>query len=406
MKPLLITLLAVMMPMVGLPASVQANHQKTRVEVNIWLHGAPEIQPIKDLENLVGVKFNGAKWYENWDDPWRPHIPNGYHSNGYIPEMTWQPMLKQPDGSYLGVANDDIVAGVYNSYLDTMSAQVKSLPYRLRIAYAAEFNGWWNPWGLGKVGNTTENHKTAWRYIVNRFKANGVTNVDWIWTPNADPFNLTPSFASMYPGNDYVTYFGLDGYNFSTTNGPYWMSFDQVFQSSYNQLQAIAAKDVYLIEVGSVEVGGDKPAWIKDMFEKLETGYSRIKGITWWNVAYPQYDMRIQTSEASRIQFAKSVNGTPAAPPTVPATGQGATTGKTNQSAAAPPKTEDPAVPAPLPDPADQGFSLPSIVRQLTPDRSTLLVGGAALLLFVLTAFSFVVTHIALNRAQKHAPKP
>ena len=406
MKQWLVILLAGIVTVMSFPVSADANHQKTRVEVNIWLHGAPDIQPIKDLESLVGVKFNGAKWYENWDDPWRPHIPNGYHANGYIPEMTWQPMLKQPDGSFKGVANDDIVAGAYDSYLDTMSAQVKSLPYRLRIAFAAEFNGDWNPWGLGKVGNTTENHKTSWRHIVNRFKANGVTNVDWIWTPNVDPFNMTPSYASMYPGNEYVTYFGLDGYNFSTTNGPYWMSFDQVFQSSYNQLQAIAQKDVYLIEVGSVEVDGDKAAWIKDMFEKLETGYSRIKGITWWNVAYTQYDMRIQSSEASRLQFAASVNGTPAAPVAPPASNPGAAPGKTTQKTTPPPKTEDPAVPTALPDPADQGFSLPSIVRQLTPDRSTTVVGAAALILFALTAIFYAVVHTALREPKNTPPKP
>lgn len=371
--------------------SVQANHQETRVEVNIWLHGAPDIQPIKDLESLVGVKFNGAKWYENWDDPWRPHIPNGYHANGYIPEMTWQPMLKQPDGSFKGVANDDIVAGAYDSYLDTMSAQVKALPYRLRISYAAEFNGGWNPWGMGKVGNTVENHKTAWRHIVNRFKANSVTNVDWVWTPNADPFQMTPSYASMYPGNEYVTYFGLDGYNFSTTNGPYWMSFDQVFRTSYDQLQAIANKDVYLMEVGSVEVGGDKAAWIKDMFEKLESDYARIKGITWWNVAYPQYDMRIQSSQASIDQFRASVNGTTApAPATTDVKPSPQSTAKqpsTNKKTTVTPLIDQP---APLID--SKGFMLNDRDNsQLTAVNRRVVLWALAIILLLAIAASILI---------------
>jgi hypothetical protein len=377
------------------PATLKASHQHTRVEVNIWLHGAPEIQPIKDLETLVGVKFNGAKWYQNWDDQWRPWIPTGYHSNGYTPEMSWQPMLKQLDGSYVGVANSDIVAGVYDSYLDTISGQIKALPFRLRISFGNEFNGGWNPWGLGRVGNTVENHKAAWRYVVDRFRLNGLTNVDWIWTPNVDPFNQTPSFASMYPGDDYVTYLGLDGYNFSTTNGPYWMSFDQVFLSSYKQLQAISAKDIYLIEVGSVEVGGDKAAWIKDMFDKLETSYTQIKGITWWNVAYPEYDMRIETSVASRLQFARSVNGEAVSSPP-PANGSAVQQKETTPLAKnVPTKAEDPALPVIAPN--DTGFSLPAVIRQLTPDRSTTIVGTSALLLFLLTVIFFAITRRALK---------
>lgn len=398
-------------PLLG-SSKLEAASPPTSVEIGIWLRGAPQITPIKDLEREIGVKFKAVKWYENWDDSWRSWIPNGYHANGYQPEMTWQPMLKQPDGSYKGVANEAILAGQYDQYLDQMSANVKALPYRLRVSYAAEFNGTWNPWAPGKEGNTPANFRSSWRYIVDRFNRNGATNVDWIWAPNIDPAKVLPRFTEFYPGDAYVTYFGLDGYNFGTTSGGSWQTFRALYQSSYDELQAIAGKDIYITEIGSVEQGGSKAEWIKDMFNDIPNRFPKIKSLTWWHVAYPQYDMRITTSGAAAEQFALSVNGQTDGNPTSPQPGVGANVpvgagqSKETASSKAEPKVGAGALLG-QPEPTESsniGFLINRVLKAKSDDSAPLVAAMLLTIIALLTSVIYLFTKRVLRRAARYGP--
>ncbi|QQG50248.1 MAG: hypothetical protein HZB70_01535 [Candidatus Berkelbacteria bacterium] len=272
------------------------------------MHGAPDITPVTSFEAQMGIKFYSLKWYQNWDQELNQNIARNYHSNGYLPELSWQPMYKV-GSDYVGVSYDDVTSGQYDNYINSYAQVIKSLGFEVRISLAAEMNGDWNPWGIGKVGNNTENHKTFWRYVINKFREAGTNNVKWVWSPNIRPFGGAATYASMYPGDDYVDFTGFDGYNFSSTNGAPWLSFRQLFESSYNEMLAVTNKDMLIMEIGSVEQGGSKAQWIKEMFDDLETGFPKIKGLTWWSVAYPQFDMRINSSPASQDQFASSVKG-------------------------------------------------------------------------------------------------
>jgi len=49
--------------------------------------------------------------------------------------------------------------------------------------------------------------------------------------PNIDPYKEWTPLASLYPGDAYVNWTGLDVYNYDTP----WMSFSQLAQSTYTQ---------------------------------------------------------------------------------------------------------------------------------------------------------------------------
>jgi|GEM_PF-5278201 len=386
----------------------RADGGPTRVEVNLWMRGmfSPttpnSLAPLKELEREIGVTFDGLKWYQDWYTPWSSSIPNTYHTNGYIPEMTWQPQIKDGTGHVTPIPYNTIVAGQHDAYIDQMAGQVKALPYRLRIALGPEFNGNWNPWGIGVNGNTAENHKAAWRHTVNRFRELRVINVDWIWAPNIDPENFFPPYASLYPGDEYVTYFGLDGYNFGKVlpTGT-WRSFRQLYQSSYDQLVAINPhKAIYIMEIGSVEQGGNKAQWIKEMFEDLEQRYPNIRGLTWFHVDFTPHDFRITTSEGAKRQFALSVNGTPPppsannpssgsspppSPPASPSEDKGL--GQPQQKPATTAQTR----PEPPSTSASPSLVLPSVLSKLAPNQASAVVAGGLLLLFLLTALVFAL---------------
>ena len=51
----------------------------------------------------------------------------------------------------------------------------------------------------------------AWRHIVTLFRDQGAENVTWLWTLQADEPGTGP-VASWWPGAQYVTWVGIDGY--------------------------------------------------------------------------------------------------------------------------------------------------------------------------------------------------
>ena len=54
----------------------------------------------------------------------------------------------------------------------------------------------------------------------------------WVWCPNAnsvpeEPFNVAEAY---YPGDDYVDWVAVDGYNWGTSkDSSSWQSFDEIF---------------------------------------------------------------------------------------------------------------------------------------------------------------------------------
>ena len=78
--------------------------------------------------------------------------------------------------------------------------------HEMNIAYA--------PWAYGTNGNTAEDLIVAWRYVHDRFRRAGATNVRWVWCPNTEDDRI--GYRALYPGDAYVDWFGVDGYNGGT----------------------------------------------------------------------------------------------------------------------------------------------------------------------------------------------
>jgi beta-mannanase len=169
-------------------------------------------------------------------------------------------------------------------------------------------NGNWSPWSEQVNGNSPGQYILAWRHVHDIFTANGVTNVTWVWTPNITGGNgVSPE--GYYPGDQYVDWAGLDGYNSGPDqNGNVWESFSQVFSASYNKLLQIAPNKPFMIaETSSTEVGGSKAAWITDVLVKqIPVNFPNIKALVWFNVN-KESDWRVESSLAAQNAFAKGI---------------------------------------------------------------------------------------------------
>lgn len=211
------------------------------------------------------------------------------------------------------VALRNIAGGAYDSALRTWASQARSWGHPFLLRFDFEMNGSWYPWGTRPQNqNTPADYVAAWRHIHDIFTAAGATNVSWVWCPNSSPaHHKMSSYASLYPGNAYVDWTCLDGYNF----GKPWTSFTRLFASSYRQVMRLApTKPMIIGEVASTGQGRSKARWIRGMFHALSTRFRGIHGLVWFDkralVDNKLYDWPIETSRAASAAFNKGITST------------------------------------------------------------------------------------------------
>jgi mannan endo-1,4-beta-mannosidase len=233
--------------------------------------------------------------------------------HGAIPFFSWS---SQSTPSTLNEPNfqlADVIAGAYDSYIRSFATAAKNWGHPFFLRFNWEMNGNWFPWSEGVNGNKSGEYVAAWRHVHDIFTAVGATNVSWVWCPNIDPGNEFRSLASLYPGDAYVDWTGLDGYNWGAN--PYrpagWRTFDQLYSSTYHRIVDTIApsKPMAIGEVGSSEYGGSKAAWITDMLEKLPRNYPKIRSLLWFNRHAEGEDMdwSLETSKSSASAFAAGI---------------------------------------------------------------------------------------------------
>jgi hypothetical protein len=206
---------------------------------------------------------------------------------GAIPVFSWNstsspPSLDQPQFS-LGV----LLSGAYDPYIREFATKAKAWGHPFFLRFNWEMNGFWFPWSEGVNGNTKGQYVAAWRHVHDIFTAVGAHNVSWVWCPNVDLFNSLTPLGSLYPGDEYVDWTAVDGFNWGRRRGsPGWQSFNQVFHRTYKRITTRVAptKPMMLAEVASSDKGGNKPAWIRDMLQKVRHKYRKVRALIWYDV--------------------------------------------------------------------------------------------------------------------------
>jgi hypothetical protein len=242
-----------------------------------------------------GQRLAVVLWYVSWQSPFPTADADTVYANGSVPLITWEPWISNSIGTLEAIAS-----GSYESYVRGFIQSAKDWGQPLFLRFAHEMNGNWYPWS-----GQPENYIRAWRYIYNVKNELKASNVIMVWCPNNDsvPTASWNTIASYYPGDAYVDWIGLDGYNFGVAD---WETFDAVFSGAYATLTALTSKPLMIGEFACAEDGGDKPAWISDAFTKIEASYPRIKSFAWFNIN-KERDWRIQSSAAAQAAYKNSL---------------------------------------------------------------------------------------------------
>jgi mannan endo-1,4-beta-mannosidase len=206
-----------------------------------------------------------------------------------------------------------IISGVFDGYIAQFATEARNWGHPFFLRPNWEMNGNWFPWSELANGNGPGQYVAAWRHIHNIFSAVGASNATWLWCPYADTENRlkkTP-LKTLYPGNGYVDWTCLDGYNWgrNPVNPKPWRSFSELFDPAYREVTKKVAprKPLMLAEFATSPNGGHKAAWIREMFEKLPRKYPRIRALVYFNTVDRGIDWPLETSPPAAKAFAKGI---------------------------------------------------------------------------------------------------
>ncbi len=263
---------------------------------------------IEDFENMVGkhqaIIASSSYWgeqdfpTENLNVIWR---------HGSLPLVFWSPwdrpyeQNKGPDRFSLSA----IIAGTWDNYIDKWADAAKAFGQPMVVVFANEMNGDWFPWsGIYYGGNARnsehenwkgpETFRTAYRHVVDRVRARGATNIQWMFHTNnySYPYDTWNLASAYYPGSAYVDWLGLSVYG-KQYKDEAWANVESLIDWPYREMCALDPhKPIMIAEwaTGEFPDSGNKGAWIKEGLDLFRTRYPRIKAAVYWHERWQNED--------------------------------------------------------------------------------------------------------------------
>ena len=238
-------------------------------------------------------------WYRAWTATGDKSFPvtqcKNLYKAGYIPHIVWEP----------NISFDDIIAGVYDTDLTAYAESIVQYGGPVMLRWGHEFNGDWYSWNAFPPAT----YIAAYKHVHDIVAKIAGKQASWIWCANNGNGGTNKNdIIAYYPGDDYVDWVGIDGYNWGTSQTwSSWSNFNAVFSTVYNKLATkYPSKPIMLGEFGCSSTGGDKVVWINDFFKQVTTNYKNLRAFVWFNIS-KETDWRFNTSAETTQAFANGL---------------------------------------------------------------------------------------------------
>ena len=239
-----------------------------------------------------------GKW-RTWH--WMNSTPDGGHccgpasgfaqtdrAHGLVPVIAWT-WMNYGDEEH-SPRLQDLIAGKYDWYLDDWIAGMREFKSPVFIRLSHEMDGDWYPYSEGykkdPTRNTAADYIAYWKYIVDRFRKAGITNVAWVWCVNGDRAGGR-DWPDYYPGDNYTDWLAIDLYS---SRNP-----KEVLRE-FLDLYGKTNKPIMIPEGGTGDeqskwnksFPGNGP-WTRELFDTIEAT-PQIKALCWfewskeWNI--------------------------------------------------------------------------------------------------------------------------
>jgi hypothetical protein len=300
-RPLMVAALAAILAAATLaPSAIAAGNSKTNGPVvppkdGTWVGTYQDVSGsqaakqgrVLDLESLLGQQEDVDHIYEAWNSSF-PGWREGWDNlTGRVPFVSWAP-----------ASTAAVNSGRYDGLIKQRALAVRAAGYPMLLEWFWEMDGTRNK----HIAGSPASFIAAWKRIHNIFDKAGVTNVSWVWCPNAWGF-ATGAAQKFYPGDAFVDWICADGYNWAPgRKGDQWRSFQWTFQPFYDWGSA-RGKPLMIGEFGVQEGrAGQKAQWLRDAATVLKTQMTDIKAVVYFDVK-KKYNWRLSTSASAESAF-------------------------------------------------------------------------------------------------------
>jgi Glycosyl hydrolase family 26 len=261
-------------------------------------------------EELAKRKADVVLVFAKLDDPIRGRIRQLMQA-GYEVALTlewWDDSGQPHDRAY---RLREIAAGRHDAAFDRWLREFRDLPRPIHLRPLHEFNGDWYPWGVYGPHNRPADFIPAWRHLTRHARAvAGDRVLLQLCCNRLHAQGKQDPLARFYPGDEYVDEFVINGY--MRPGKRRWEPFVEIIGPFYEQLRAInPSKPLWIGETACTEQGGDKAAWITQMFQAVLSTHP-VACLTWFNESVkvagePDRDWPFDTSLSALQAFQEGV---------------------------------------------------------------------------------------------------
>jgi hypothetical protein len=279
-----------------------------------------DLTTLSQFEANAGKKVSLVEWGQTWHGCssycglrlFQADLMGQVRRHGAIPVLSWDSKHEQTGASDPEFTLGAIIAGRYDGFIRDWARGAKRWGHPFFLRFDWEMNTNSLPYSEHSNGNRPGEFVQMWRHVNEIFTQVKARNVTWVWCPNVEYKGSVRPLRNLYPGDRYVDWTCLDGYNWGTkpADPQGWRSFDQAFRPTYNLVtrKIAPSKPLMIGEIGSSEYGGSKAAWIVDMLTRqLPNRYPRVKAFVWFNKNWDGMDWIIESSPAARAAFARGI---------------------------------------------------------------------------------------------------
>ncbi len=257
-------LLSIILLLIAISFSFGAEEKGCRI--GAFLADQPTAKDIAAFKKTFGKAPSLVMVFTDWDHYISEKVLNDIYSQGAQAIITWEPWSFE---SQLSINPNDLLAGRHDTYLSSFAKQLKTLKKPVFLRFAHEMNGNWYPWSGDKWG--AEKYIAVCQHIHKLFARENANNVRWIFSINREDIPDTNSYHLYYPGDNFIDYIGIDGYNWGNTRPwSHWQTFSDLFLKIRKDILSRYSKPIIISEFSSTTQGGDKAIWIKNAMETLK----------------------------------------------------------------------------------------------------------------------------------------
>lgn len=260
--------------------------------VGVYEPGAPSSwSKITEFISATGVKPRIVVYYSSWKEPFAVSFAQAAWDRGAY-------VLVQLEPNKVTLAS--IAAGGSDAYLRSYADAVVAFGHPVILSFGHEMNGAWYSWGNGHASPAA--FVSAWRHIVQVFRAAGAANVTWLWTVSSIE-GASSSLSQWWPGAAWVSWVGVAGYFYQATD-----TFGLVFGSTIADIRTISSAPLLIAET-AVGTTSDRESQIDALFAGVsEQG---LAGVVWFDEAqhaglYHQ-DWRLEDDPSALAGFTAAV---------------------------------------------------------------------------------------------------